>query len=83
MRTSPLRRSVWNIVGLAVFAIMVFPVYWMVSTAFKRDTEVVSLNPTWVPLHPTTSHFRNATQQPFFWQDVKNSVIIQKPRADN
>ncbi len=76
MRTTRLRRAVWNLVGLAVFAIMVFPVYWMISTAFKRDTEVVSLKPTWVPLHPTTSHFRNATQQPFFWQDVKNSVII-------
>ncbi len=76
MRTSRLRRTIWNVVGLAVFAIMVFPVYWMISTAFKRDSEVVSLKPTWVPLHPTTSHFRNATQQPFFWQDVKNSIVI-------
>ena len=76
MRTSRVRRTAWNLVGLAVFAVMVFPVYWMVSTAFKRDTEVVSLTPTWVPLHPTMSHFRNATHQPFFWQDVKNSLII-------
>ncbi len=69
-------RFAWNVVGLVVFAVMVFPVYWMVTTAFKRDTEITSLKPTWAPLHPTTAHFGNATHQPFFWQDVKNSLII-------
>jgi len=69
-------RFAWNVVGLIVFAVMVFPVYWMVTTAFKQDTEITSLNPTWAPLHPTTAHFGNATHQPFFWQDVKNSLVI-------
>ena len=43
----------WNIVGIAVFVVMVFPVFWMISTAFKSDDQIVSLNPTWFPLHPT------------------------------
>jgi N,N'-diacetylchitobiose transport system permease protein len=73
---SRLRQTVWNIVGVAVFAVMVFPVFWMISTAFKPDDEIISLNPTWVPLHPTLSHFRAAIDRPYFWEDVKNSLIV-------
>ncbi len=44
----------WNAVGLIVFAVMVFPVFWMVTTAFKGNSEIYSFNPTWVPTlaHP-------------------------------
>jgi N,N'-diacetylchitobiose transport system permease protein len=70
------RQTGWDIVGLAVFAVMVFPVFWMISTAFKTDDQIVSLNPTWLPLHPTLSHFRAAIDRPFFWDDVKNSLIV-------
>jgi N,N'-diacetylchitobiose transport system permease protein len=69
-------RTLWNAVGLAVFVLMIFPVYWMVSTAFKPDDEVYSLTPHWLPLHPTLSHFADAVHRPFFWQDVKNSLIV-------
>ncbi len=70
------RQTGWNIVGLAVFAVMVFPVFWMISTAFKSDDKIVSLTPTWFPLQPTLQHFRDAIDKPFFWQDVKNSLIV-------
>jgi N,N'-diacetylchitobiose transport system permease protein len=71
-----LRRSGWDLVGLAVFAVLVFPVYWMIATAFKRSDDIVSLTPTWLPFHPTLSNYRNAMRMPFFWDDVKNSLII-------
>jgi N,N'-diacetylchitobiose transport system permease protein len=70
------RRTGWNIVGLAVFVVLVFPVFWMISTAFKSNEQIVSLHPTWFPLHPTLQHFRDAIHKPYFWVDVKNSVII-------
>ena len=72
-------RTGWNLVGLAVLVIMVFPVYWMISTAFKPDDEVNSLKPTWFPLGATLSHFRQAisgADHPFFWNSVVNSLII-------
>ena len=25
----------WNLLGLAIFVVMIFPVYWMFATAFK------------------------------------------------
>jgi N,N'-diacetylchitobiose transport system permease protein len=55
---------------------MVFPVFWMISTAFKPDAQIISLTPTWIPLHPTLAHFGAAIHKPYFWQDVKNSLII-------
>ena len=70
------RRFVWNAVGLALFALMVFPVFWMISTAFKPDEEINSVTPTWLPGSPTVRHFRDALHQPNFWVDVKNSLIV-------
>jgi N,N'-diacetylchitobiose transport system permease protein len=72
------RRStaLWNLVGVLVFIALVFPVYWMLSTAFKPADEINSLTPTWLSLHPTLQHFRDAIHRPFFWDDVKNSLVI-------
>jgi len=70
------RQTGWNLVGIAVFVVMVFPVFWMLSTAFKSNDQIVSLNPTWLPLHPTLQHFRDAMNKPFFWRDVRNSLIV-------
>ena len=70
------RQWAWNAVGIVVFVVMVFPVYWMIATAFKPDDEIIGLTPTWFPVHPTLSHFRDAMDRPFFWNGVKNSLII-------
>jgi N,N'-diacetylchitobiose transport system permease protein len=70
------RQTGWNALGLAVSLVLVFPVYWMVSTAFKPDDGIIALKPQWIPLHPTLDHFTAAMHQPYFWDDVKNSLII-------
>ena len=70
------RRAGWNAVGLLLLVILVFPVYWMISTSFKPDAQINSLTPTWFPLHPTLSHYRAAMDKPYFWTDVKNSLIV-------
>ncbi len=59
-----------------MFLVIIFPVFWMISTAFKTEDEVNRLKPTWLPLHPTLAHFRDAINRPFFWDGVKNSLII-------
>ena len=75
-RSRRLRNAGWNAVGIALFVVLVFPVYWMITTALKPDADIIAAKPSWIPLHPTTAHFGNAMHQPYFWQDVKNSVII-------
>ena len=69
-------RAGWNVVGIAVFVVMVFPVFWMISTAFKPDDEINRLTPTWLPLDATLAHFRDAIHRDYFWNAVVNSLII-------
>ncbi len=66
----------WNALGLALFVIMAFPVYWMISTSFKRDDQINSVTPTWFPFKATLIHYHDAIHKPFFWADVKNSLIV-------
>jgi N,N'-diacetylchitobiose transport system permease protein len=70
------RRIAVNLAGAAVFVVMVFPVYWMVVTAFKPGLEITSYTPTWLPLHPTLVHFTDAIHRPNFWSSVRNSLVV-------
>src|ERR671937_1940935 len=65
-----------NALGMLVFAVMIFPVYWMVATAFKRGSDIFGNTPVWFPTHPTLSNFSDAIHRPHFWADVKNSLIV-------
>jgi N,N'-diacetylchitobiose transport system permease protein len=76
VRASRTNQLVWNTVGVLLFVVMVFPVFWMISTAFKPDGEINSLTPTWFSLHPTIRHFRDAIDRPYFWQDIENTLIV-------
>ena len=66
----------WDALGLLIFVVLAFPVFWMVSSAFKPDEELNGATPTWFSLHPTISHFRDAINRPFFWDGIKNSLIV-------
>jgi len=70
------RKVGWNALALLVLVVMVFPVYWMVATAFKPGQDILSYTPQWFPTHPTLSNFTDAVHQPFFWDAVKNSLIV-------
>ena len=78
-RRRKLQRVAWNVIGLLVFAVLVFPVFWMISTAFKPDDEIYRFKPTFFSPHPTLRHFRDAIdpqQHPYFWDGVRNSLIV-------
>ena len=70
------RRIGVNLLGLAVFAVMVFPVYWMVATSFKHGNDVLSFTPQFIPTRPTLDNFRDAIGRPLFWSSVRNSLIV-------
>ena len=63
-------------IGVLLTALMLFPVYWMVSTAFKPGSDIFANTPVWFPYHPTLTNFGDAIHRPHFWADVKNSLII-------
>jgi N,N'-diacetylchitobiose transport system permease protein len=64
-----------NALALLVFVVMVFPVYWMVATAFKPGKDILDYKPHWLP-EATLTNFTKAVHRQYFWTDVKNSFII-------
>jgi N,N'-diacetylchitobiose transport system permease protein len=75
-RRKRLQRLGLNALGLVVFAVMVFPVYWMVATAFKHGNDVLSFTPQFVPSDPTLANFRDAINRELFWSSVRNSLVV-------
>jgi N,N'-diacetylchitobiose transport system permease protein len=71
-----LGRVGWNALGLLVFAVMIFPVYWMISTAFKEGRNILADTPQFVPHPATLSNFSDAIHRQYFWDVVRNSLII-------
>jgi N,N'-diacetylchitobiose transport system permease protein len=65
-----------NTVGVIFSLLMIFPVYWVLNTAFKPADEVLALEPTFWPNHPTFANFTSAFKAPLFMQDMLNGLIV-------
>ena len=65
-----------NTAGVIFSLLMLFPVYWVLNTAFKPADEVLALTPTFVPKHPTFDNFLSAFKAPLFLQDMLNGLVI-------
>ncbi|MFB8773372.1 carbohydrate ABC transporter permease [Streptomyces broussonetiae] len=65
-----------NVTAVVLFVGCVFPVYWMISTAFKPTGDIISEDPVWFPTDATFKHFRTAISVDHFWTYVSNSLIV-------
>ncbi|MEU5365955.1 carbohydrate ABC transporter permease [Streptomyces sp. NPDC005925] len=65
-----------NATAVVLFAVFVFPVYWMFSTALKPTGDILSEDPVWFPTDITFEHFGTATGVDHFWTYVSNSLIV-------
>lgn len=66
----------WNVLALAIAAIMGAPIYWMLITSMKVNRDITSLTPQFWPRHPSWSAFRRVLDDPIFRDDLRNSLII-------
>jgi N,N'-diacetylchitobiose transport system permease protein len=66
----------WNLLGVLVFVVIGFPVYWMVNTAFKPAKDAIDPDPSLLPTGLTLSNFRRALQIADFWGPVGRSLIV-------
>lgn len=76
MRTARHWRALWIVCGLAVVVIWVFPVYWMVNTAFKPGKDMITVTPEFWPKHFSLTNFRTVVDDHTFWQAARNSLIV-------
>jgi N,N'-diacetylchitobiose transport system permease protein len=65
-----------NFGGVLFAVIMIFPVYWVINTAFKPANEVLSFTPSFIPNNPTLDNFTSAFNAPLFVDDLINGLII-------
>jgi multiple sugar transport system permease protein len=52
-------RAAWQAVVAVAALVMVAPVAWMVSTALKPESDVLTPVPRWIPEHATVENFSN------------------------
>lgn len=66
----------WNLLGLLVFLIAGFPVYWMLNTAFKPAADAIDPDPSLFPTGLTFSNFGRALDISDFWGPVGRSLTV-------
>jgi N,N'-diacetylchitobiose transport system permease protein len=76
VRTRLSRRITLNVLALGVFLFSIFPVYWMVLTAFKPTKEIQAETPSFFPTHVTLDHFSTAVHAAGFWTFWRNSAMV-------
>lgn len=75
-RASRRPRVVRNVLAVLFCVAWIFPVYWMLNTAFKRRDEILTPTPLFVPAHPSIDNFIVAVTQTGFLTNLRNSVVV-------
>ena len=91
IRRERVRRIVRHAILLTWTAIIVFPIFWMISTSFKDTGEWVTWPPRWLPHAPTLHNYaqifafgsmdpslsRQAAEQAFsIWKGLGDAVLV-------
>jgi multiple sugar transport system permease protein len=78
-RAKAVRRNLWIYAGLTPFVLItVFPIYWMVITAFKQDPDLYRMDhiPFWFNMAPTLKHFQTLFYQTNYGAWIINTMVI-------
>ena len=73
------QRLLLNLAALVVFAVSVFPVYWMVQTSFLPNRLIRRPDPLFAPTEPTASNYRRILTQESqfpFLDALRNSLLV-------
>jgi len=72
----PLRFAVLSYALMALALLVIgLPIYWMISAAFKENTEIYRIPVAWVPLEPTLANFGRAWNAAPFGRYYLNTLI--------
>ncbi|MFE1369126.1 carbohydrate ABC transporter permease [Streptomyces anulatus] len=66
----------FDLIGLGIALVMVFPVYWLVISALRPNREIRSYDQTLWPTSITFDNFVRATEQPNFGTAIQSSLIV-------
>lgn len=69
------------IVVLFIFLFLLFPVYWMIITSFKTNTESYRLIPTLIPENASVDGYLSLIKDGKFFAYYKNNIIVSAMAA--
>jgi multiple sugar transport system permease protein len=69
---SPRRAWLWTLGGVAILAVFLFPVYWMVSASLQPDVDSVSVS--WLPTTVDVGSYERALRTTL--PGLRNSIIV-------
>jgi multiple sugar transport system permease protein len=70
-------RTVVTYVVLTVVAVVIlFPFFWMISTAFKPNTDIIKRPPIFLPTEPTLRHFQKVFVEVPYFRTLYNSLFV-------
>ncbi|XHM96212.1 carbohydrate ABC transporter permease [Peterkaempfera sp. SMS 1(5)a] len=76
MRTRPAVRGLQYLALLGYLVFLVFPLAWLVSTAFKTPQEIAEIHPHWIPRNPTLRNFSDAFDLQPILHAAGNSLVV-------
>lgn len=70
------RRLALNAAATAFCLVWIFPVYWMVNTAFKPSGDILRSTPGFLPIPLSLGNFTDALGKPLFGDYLRNSLVV-------
>jgi ABC-type glycerol-3-phosphate transport system permease component len=69
-----------TVVAIVGLALVLFPIFWMLSTSLKGQIEALKMPPAWIPADPQWNNYYDAlTINPFglyFWNTFKFATLV-------
>lgn len=65
-----------NAAAAAFVVVWLFPVYWMINTAFKPYGDILKSTPGFLPIPLSLGNFSDALGKPMFGDYLRNSLIM-------
>jgi N,N'-diacetylchitobiose transport system permease protein len=69
-------RRLLGVLAVAVALVWVFPIYWMISSAFLPTNRLRTPDPTFFPFSGTLSNFRHVLTDPSFFAAFRVSLAV-------
>jgi len=69
-------RRLLGLLAIVVAVAWVFPIYWMINSAFQPLNKLQAENPAWLPFGGTVANFRQVINDGTFWQAMRTSLAV-------
>lgn len=63
-------------IAISLSLVLVFPLFWMISTSLKTDAEANAPKPVWVPEEPQLDAYQEIIANPDWTLYVSNSIFV-------